>query len=180
MVGLSTPLVVAAAAFLMVVLWRVRPALLGSRGSGTPRGRAAREALRDARMRIESTPDPQARALALCDAGDLVARGVGGASSATGFYLRAMRTDPKSADVVNRAVSGLASRPRALESLLWRHLGQAPWAADSRNATRTVLDALRVLYEGPLKNAVRARALGNARDALASADPTASTSPPST
>src|SRR5580704_4376990 len=169
MVGLSTPLVVAAAAFLFVVLWRVRPDLPWTAGL---RRRERHAALRDARKRIESTADPRARALALCDAGDLVRRGVVSASNATGLYLRALRTDPKSADVVNRAVAGLASRPRALESLLWRHLGQAPWAADSRNATRTVLDALRVLYEGPLKNAVRARALGNARDALASADPT--------
>ena len=58
------------------------------------------------------------------------------------------------------------ARPRALESLLWRHLAQAPWTTDSRDATRAVLDALRVLHEGPLKNAIRARALGNARDAL--------------
>ena len=77
-----------------------------------------------------------------------------------------MRTDPQSAGVVGRAVAGLAARPRALESLLWRHLAQAPWTRESREATRTVLDALRMLHEGPLKNAIRARALGNARDAL--------------
>lgn len=77
-----------------------------------------------------------------------------------------MRTDPQSPAVVARAVAGLAARPRALESLLWRHLAQAPWTNDSRDATRSVLDALRVLHEGPLKNAIRARALGNARDAL--------------
>ena len=92
--------------------------------------------------------------------------GVGGASNATGLYLRAMRTDPRSAIVVGRAVAGLAARPRALESLLWRHLAQAPWTSDSRDATTAVLDALRVLHEGPLKNAIRARAFGNARDAL--------------
>ncbi len=163
MVGLSTPLVVAAAAFLLVLLWRVRPAFPWGWG---PRRRASREALRDAQVQIESTTDPRARARALCDAADLKARGVGGASSAAGLYLRAMRTDPSSADVVGRAVAGLAARPRALESLLWRHLGQAPWTRDSREATRRALDSLRVLYEGPLRNAVRARALANARDAL--------------
>jgi hypothetical protein len=161
MQGLSTPLVAAAAAFLVVVLWRVRPALPFGQ-----RRRASREALREARGRIEASLTPQARALALCDAADLMGRGVGGASSATGLYLRAMRTDPQSAAVVSRAVTGLAARPRALESLLWRHLAQAPWTSDSREATRAVLDALRVLHEGPLKNAIRARALGNARDAL--------------
>jgi hypothetical protein len=161
MQGLSTPLVAAAAAFLVVVLWRVRPALPFGQGR-----RASREALREARGRIEASPTPQARALALCDAADLMSRGVGGASSATGLYLRAMRTDPQSAAVVGRAVTGLAARPRALESLLWRHLAQAPWTSDSREATKAVLDALRVLHEGPLKNAIRARALGNARDAL--------------
>jgi hypothetical protein len=161
MQGLSTPLVAAAAAFLLVVLWRVRPALPFS-----PRRRASKQALREAKARIEASPSPQARALALCDAADIMARSVGGAQSAIGLYLRAMRTDPQSAVVVGRAVAGMASRPRALESLLWRHLAQAPWSRESRDATRSVLDALRVLHEGPIKNAIRARALGNARDAL--------------
>ncbi|HTB74059.1 MAG TPA: hypothetical protein VK762_12485 [Polyangiaceae bacterium] len=161
MEGLSTPLVAATVAFLLVVLWRVRPALPFG-----PRRRASREALREAKQRIEASANPKARALALCDAADLMVRGVGGASSATGLYLRAMRTDPQSAIVVGRAVTGLSARPRALESLLWRHLAQAPWSVDSREATRSVLDALRVLHEGPLKNAIRARALSNARDAL--------------
>ena len=35
------------------------------------------------------------------------------------------------------AVTGLAARPRALESLLWRHLAQAPWTSDSREATQS-------------------------------------------
>jgi hypothetical protein len=161
MEGLSTPLVAAAAAFLVVVLWRVRPALpFGARR------RASREALREAKERIESSATPEARALALCDAADIMVRSVGGASSATGLYLRAMRTDPHSAAVVGRAIAGLGARPRALESLLWRHLAQAPWTSDSRETTKTVLDALRALHEGPLKNAIRARAFGNFRDAL--------------
>jgi hypothetical protein len=161
MQGLSTPLVVAAAAFLLIMLWRVRPALPWG-----GRRRASREALREARARVELAPDPAARALALCDAADLMASAVAGASGASGLYQRAMRTDPKSAVIVGRAVAGLANRPRALESLLWRHLAQGAFTADSREATHAVLDALRVLHEGPLKNAVRARALANVRDAL--------------
>ena len=161
MQGLSTPLVVAAAAFLLVVLWRVRPAMPFS-----PRRRASKQAIREAQARIETAPDAQARAMALCDAADMMASAVGGAANATGFYLRAMRTDPRSAVIVARAVAGMTARPRALESLLWRHLAQAPWTPESRDATRSVLDALRVLHEGPLKNTIRARALANARDAL--------------
>jgi hypothetical protein len=161
MQSLSTPLLAAAAAFLLVVLWRVRPAIPFG-----PRRRKSREALHEARTRIEASADPKLRAVALCDAADIMARAIGGASNATGLYLRALRADPRSAEVVQRAVAGLAARPRALEGLLWRHLAQAPWTSDSRDATRAVLDALRVLHEGPLKNGIRARALANARDAL--------------
>lgn len=159
MQSLSLPLVAAAGAFLLVMLWRVRPAL-------GPRRRASRVALREAKSRVESAKEPKARALALCDAADIMAGSVGGATSASGLYLRAMRTDPQSSEVVSRAVAGLSNRPRALESLLWRHLAQAPWTADSREATKNALDALRVLHEGPLRNAIRARAFANARDAL--------------
>src|ERR1700722_17786399 len=115
MQALSTPLVAAAAAFLVVVLWRVRPAM-----PFRARRRAPREALREAQSRIEASATPAARALALCDAADLLTRGVGGASSATGFYLRAMRTDPQSAAVGGRAGAGLAAPPRAPEAPLWR------------------------------------------------------------
>jgi hypothetical protein len=155
----STPLVVATAAFLAAVLWRIRPAW-------GPRRRASREALRDARTRIESAADEQARARALCDAADVLAKGLRGAANATGLYLRAIRSDPQSADVVRRAVAGLAKRPRALESLLWRHLSMTAWSGPSRESTRVALEALRALYDGPLKNAARGRALSNALDAL--------------
>ncbi len=158
---MSTPLVVAAGAFLVVVLWRVRPALPWARGT-----KASREALREARARIESTQEPGPRARLLCDAADLTVPGGGGYASAAALYQRAMRTDPTSAEVVARAVAGLSARPRALESLLWRTLAGLPWTGDSRDAARAALDALRALHEGPLKNAVRARALANARDAL--------------
>jgi hypothetical protein len=155
----STPLVLATCAFLAVLMWRVRPAW-----PWTSKRRATREALRAARARIEAAGDPSARALALCDAADLTARGKGFGSA--GLYQRALRTDPASADVVTRAVSGLASRPRALESLLWRTLAAAPWTGESRDAVRIALEALRALYAGPLKNAVRARAFTHARDGL--------------
>jgi len=156
----SIPLVVAAAAFLAVLLWRVRPAVPwgGER-------RALREALRDARQRIESASSETERAVALCDAADLLARRLGGRAAAKGMYLRALRADPKSVQAIERAVAGLSRRPRALESLLWRSLGAAPWN-ESPATTRAALDALKGLYEGPLKNGVKARAMANARDAL--------------
>jgi hypothetical protein len=59
----------------------------------------------------------------------------------------------------------MAHRPRALEKLLWRRLAAAPWG-ETREATAASLDALRVLYEGPRKNAVFAKAVAHARDAL--------------
>jgi hypothetical protein len=157
----SLPLIFATAAFLGVLLWRVRPSV-----SGKTR-RASREALREARARIDSALDEKARALAICDAADLVARRIGGGVSAKGLYLRALRSDEYSVEVVARAVAGLSKRPRTLEGILWRHLAAVPWTGESGDAARAALDALRTLYDGPLKNAVRARALGHARDALA-------------
>jgi hypothetical protein len=44
-----------------------------------------------------------------------------------------------------------------------------PWT-ESREATQAALDALRALYEGPLRNPTRARAMANARDALRGPD----------
>jgi|SRR5580698_10296819 len=160
----SLPLVLATAAFLMLVVWRVRPAFPWS-----PRRQATREALRAALSVVESATDDEARALALCDAADLVGKRVVASANATGLFLRAVRTDPKSVEVVRRVVAGLANRPRALESLLWRHLGVASWTGASRPAVRASLDALRVLYEGRLRNTARARALAHARDALGEA-----------
>ncbi len=152
----SVPLIVAVAAFLAVLVWRVRPVVAWGRGRGENR-----EALREAHERIEKAANEAERAVALCDAAGLV-----GARGARGLYLRAMRADPASVAVVERAVAGLARRPRSLEAVLWRRLATAPWAT-SPDATRAALDALRGLYEGPLRNAVRAKAMENARDALA-------------
>ena len=158
----STLLVVAIAAFVVMLLWRVRPSF----GPGRRGGRAA---LKEVQARIEAAPDEPSRALALCDAGDLVARRIAGSASAQGLFMRAMRADPSSVDVIARTVAGLSKRPRALESVLWRHLGSGSWSGPSRGAMVASLDALRALYEGPLRNAVRARALANARDAASTA-----------
>jgi hypothetical protein len=153
----SIPLMVATAAFLALVVWRVRPAL--------PWGRKAarnRQELSQARARIEAAADEHARALALCDAADIVAKTVAGAASARGYYQRALRSDPQSVEVVRRAAAGLAARPRALESLMWRHLAASSWTGPAAEATRAALETLAALYDGPLRNAIRARALANA------------------
>jgi hypothetical protein len=151
----SIPLVVATSAFLAVLVWRVRPLV----APGTLRG-GSRESLREAHARIESATSGTERATALCEAAALV-----GAGGAKALLARAMRAEPTSAEVVDRAAAMLAHRPRALESLLWRRLATTPWT-ESPAATRAALDHLRVLYEGPLRNAIRARAMAHARDAL--------------
>jgi hypothetical protein len=157
----SIPLTFSTVAFLAWLVWRVRPAVGWGR-----RRRISPAEIRAARARITEAPDTAARALALCDAADIMAKTIGGAPSARGLYLRAIRTDPGSIEIVRRTATGLASRPRQLESLLWRHLALAPWAGESRLAARASLDALRALYEGPLRNSTRARALANARNSL--------------
>ena len=154
------PLIVSAGAFLAVLLWRVRPLV-----AWRTKQRAEREAIHEALARVDAASEGTERALALCDAADLLARQVRGPGSAKGLYLRAMRSDPTSVEVIRRAVTGLARRPRALESLLWRRLATAPWK-ESGEATGAVLDGLRTLYDGPLRNAIRARAFANARAAL--------------
>jgi hypothetical protein len=151
----STPLIAATAAFLALLLWRIRPRLGWGLGRG-PGGQRQRET----QARIEEAKTDADKAVALCDAADLM-----GTADARGMYLRAMRADPVSAAVVGRVVAGLSRRPRSLESLLWRYLAATPWT-ESRDGARAALDALRVLYEGPLRNPARARALGHARDAL--------------
>jgi hypothetical protein len=157
----SIALDIATGAFVLMILWRVRPALGPVRRSG-------RVALREAQARIQGATDEPARARALCDAADIVVADapLAGSGRAQGLYLRALRADPASAEIVARAIAGLARRPRALEALLWRHLGAADWKGPCRPAMVAALEGLRGLYEGPLRNAVRARAIANATDAL--------------
>jgi hypothetical protein len=154
------PLIVAAAVFGVFMLWKVRPAAF------SPSRAAARAALREAQKRIEMARDEQARAAALCDAGDAAASAAVSAQSAIGYYLRAMRLVPSSPDLVERAATGLARRPRALESLLWRRLGAEPWDGKARPAAKAALRHLVTLYTGPIRNAIRAKAFEQALDAM--------------
>jgi hypothetical protein len=148
------PLVVATLVFFAFTVWRVRPAFFSGR-----RGHPVRVALREAKKRIDEAKTDGERALALCDAGDACARSIGRTTGAIGYYLRAMRVNPASSDIVERAAAGLARRPRALESLLWRRLGAEPWTGNARPAALAALRYLAALYAGPLHQGTRARAL---------------------
>jgi hypothetical protein len=152
------PLVLVAVLFAGFMVWRMRPTFHRTRGEG-------RTLLRAAQRRIEVAATPGDRARALCDAGDACAASLRSAS-AVGYYLRAMRTDPTSSILVERAAAALEKRPHALESLLWRRLGAEPWSGTSRSAAATALRELAFLYEGPLRNRARARALDFALAAL--------------
>jgi hypothetical protein len=78
-----------------------------------------------------------------------------------------MRANPSSSEIVERAAKGLARRPHALESLLWRRLGAEPWTGNARPAALAALRHLVGLYAGPLHHGTRARALEFALAALA-------------
>ena len=154
------PLVISAGVFVVFLLWRMRPSFEGSGDH------SARAALKAAKLRVEQAKSDEERALALCDAADACVAGIGGAGSAVGYYLRAMRVNPRSAALVERAAKGLARRPRALESLVWRRLGAERWAGGGEAAARAALRQLQVLYAGPLRNPQRSRAMEFALEAL--------------
>jgi hypothetical protein len=154
-------LALAAAFFGGFIIWQNRPSL-GPRRVG----KARRQALAAARAKIAAATTPSERAEALCDAGDSSAIAIGSPTSAVGYYLRAMRTDPSSAEPIVRAARGLVRRPRTLESLLWRRLAVGPWEGSGRPAALAALAALGHLYEGPLRNRSKGRAIAHALAAL--------------
>src|SRR5258708_5526200 len=106
-----TALLFSTLVFLSFLVWKVRPQLFDRRRLKSKRG-----ALSAAKERVEKTRDPQDRALALCDVGDLCAGKLGRSTAAVGYYLRAMRADPTSTVVIDRAALTLEHNPRALES----------------------------------------------------------------
>ena len=156
-------LAVAAALFGAFIVWRVRP-------SFGPRKvtKAHLEAFAAARARVLAATTPVERALALCDAGDARASMAGNVGSVVGYYLRAMRSDPTSAEPIARAAHTLHRRPRTLESLLWRRLGSTPWDGTHRPSAIAALIALERVYATALRNRTRASALRFALDALGS------------
>ena len=92
----SVPLVVATAAFLALLLWRVRPFV----GSGRPR--AGRERAPRRRRASRQPRRSRERALALCDAADLLSARRAPRASTCGRCGRI----PTSAQVIERTVAG--------------------------------------------------------------------------
>jgi hypothetical protein len=156
-------LVAAAGLFAAFIVWRVRPSL-GRR----PSMKAHREEFAAAQARVAKASSPKERALALCDAGDARAAMVGKVTSALGYYLRAMRSDPTSTEPIVRAARGLSRRPRALEAFLWRRLGASPWDGAHKGSALLALAELERIYGKSLRNRARASALRNAQKALGS------------
>lgn len=161
------PLLISAIAFAALLVFKTRPMVSAV---ATPDGRVAAAALKQAQARVAAAKDDAARALALCDAADASAR-LGKTSSAAAFYMRALRADPSSKAIVERAAAALARRPGALENLMWRHLGGAPWTGEGREAAIASLRALAGVYARKKRTHARARAIENALAALTSTAP---------
>jgi len=82
---------------------------------------------------------------------------VGRTTGAVGYYTRAMRANPSSVEIVDRAAKGLARRPRALEQLLWRRLASESWDGDKKPAALAALAHLHHVYDRSPRNKTRAR-----------------------
>ncbi len=151
-------LIAAATVFGLYVIYRFRPMFSGSR--------AALGSLAEARRRIDAAKTDEERAIALAEAGDACASTVGRTTGAVGYYTRAMRANPSSVDIVDRAAKGLARRPRALEQLLWRRLAGEAWDGERKAATLAALAHLHHVYERTPRNKTRARMFENMLVAL--------------
>jgi hypothetical protein len=159
-------LAIAAALFGALIVWQNRPSFGGLGGPPGRNAKARRQALADARARLAAATSPGDRARALCDAGDASVFTLASMTSALGYYLRAMRTDPTSVEPIERAARGLARRPRTLESVLWRRLGGHGWDGPNRPAALAALTELARIYAGSLRNRSRAHAIAHALVAL--------------
>ncbi|WP_394833139.1 hypothetical protein LVJ94_42225 [Pendulispora rubella] len=151
--------------FAVYLIFRFRPALSGlSRGGARS---AARAALKDAKTRLDAAKTDEERALCLGDAGDASAS-AGRTNGAVGYYIRAMRLDPRSAALIERAATHLEEHPHALETLLWRRLGAESWTGPTAAPAHAALRHLAKLYaHGALRQSVRARVFRNALAAVA-------------
>ncbi len=163
-------LLVASGASLAYLVWRFR---FSPGHSDADVGLSKQErATLDAKANAEPTPAGRARVFA--DAADSFSGSIGRKRVAGPLYLRAMKADPTSVELVERTAAGLARRPRNLEAVLWRRLAASPWSDDTRVATLAALDHLSRLYQGPLHDSLRARALDHARKALMASEATSS------
>lgn len=158
---------VAAVAFLLVLLWRVRPAFSDEESEAPVRG-------------LDTAKSDGERVDLLAAAGEGFARKLGGARKASACFSRAMRLAPESRELVVRASSALSRSPKVLESLLWRRLGSGTWAGNERLVAEAALAELVKIYDASSRTRPRARALENVLSGLgvkASEEPTAGGAP---
>ncbi|AKU96112.1 hypothetical protein AKJ09_02776 [Labilithrix luteola] len=152
------PLVISALIFAAFLVFKLRPAM-GENG----RTRAA--GLKAAQERLAAAKGERERAAALCDAAEACAS-LGRTGAAISYWVRAMRTDPTSVPIVERAASSLAHRPGAIEKVMWRKLADTPWTGEGRDATAAALKALSSAYSRKPKFHPRARALAHALEVI--------------
>lgn len=152
------PLLASTIVFAIYLVFKFRPAVSSD-------GRATTAALKEAKLRISAAKDDSARSEALADAAEACAR-LGRGGAAVSFWLRALRTNPTSSTIVERAIASLSRRPLALEGLLWRHLGAEPWTGNGRASAIAALRGLRIVYERKPRLHPRARAVEHALAAL--------------
>ncbi len=155
MTDLRLPLVILAVLFGLLVLIRMRP-------TARKKSRESREALEAAEAKIAAAPNEVLRALALCEAGEACVARWRRNERALGYFLKAMKADPTSTEIVERAVNALDHRPRALEAVLWRRLAVTVWGERNGAATKLALRALSEIYGTKLRNPTRGRALTQA------------------
>ena len=149
MVGWQIYLPGVAVLFIAFLIWRMRP--------GGPPTMALRADVKAARDRAHAATTSRARAEALCEAGTLAAGSVARWTASAGFFLRAMNADPTWPDAVSQLVAAFRRRrPRLLEKILWRRLGNLPWDAAHRASLLVVAAGLRQLYEKERRDMARA------------------------
>ena len=142
----------AAVAFVLFLLWKMRPAALGPRKPLDPR-------IAEARARAASTTGRE-RALTLCEAGEISVL-ANRPTAAVGYFLRAARSDLASTEPIHGIARALSRRKRSLERVLWRHLSALDWGGEHLAATRAALEELISLYRKS-GDRFRADALGKA------------------
>ena len=143
----------AALLFLGYLLVRMRPSGGSARGALSAEVRAARD-------RARKATDPRERAEAYCRAGNLALENGGRPTAAAGFFLRAIKADPTWAGAIEQVVAAFSRRrPRLLEKMLWRRLGNTTWDAAHRPALRAAALGLERVYQGRLRDGAKRDAM---------------------
>ncbi len=139
MLGWQVALVAVAVLFLAFLLVQMRPGGFRREGLGGE--------VRAARDRAHAAKTPRERAEALCEAGSLAVRDGARWTAAAGFFLRALNADPTWPDAVALLAAAFRRRrPRLLEKILWRRLGNLPWDDAHRAVLRVIAGELAALY----------------------------------